>query len=212
MLALIFGIIFCFTAQAADPNKAHNHNGVSQRFSDPKPVWLSHTERATLNKGKPVLKQVKGSDDGGRGIAIFDVNASEQIVWSVLTSFTSYPNWIEGLDVCQPYKTAGDNIYVTFGVNTWGYKLTYYVLHDYHPSKGYMTWTLDYSRLSDLSDSSGYWLVYPSPLDPQKTRVEYTVDVRIGGWIPGFIESYLAETGVENATQWVKRESEKRAR
>ena len=56
-----------------------------------------------------------------------------------------------------------------------------------------MTWTLDYSQESDLDDSTGYWLVYPSPADPSKTRVEYTVDLRVSGW-------YLASS----KQQWLK--------
>ena len=74
-----------------------------------------------------------------------------------------------------------------------------------------MSWTLDYGRESDLDDSTGYWLVYPSPLDPQKTRVEYSVVLLIKGWVPGFIQTMLADSGVENATKWVKREAEKKA-
>ena len=96
-----------------------------------------------------------------------------------------------------------------FVISTWGVTVEYYVKHDYQPQKGYMTWTLDYTRESDLGDSTGYWLVYPSPLDPSKTRVEYSVDLRIQGWVPGFIQTMLAESGVEDATKWVKREAEK---
>ena len=68
---------------------------------------------------------------------------------------------------------------------------------------------LDYSKESDLDDSTGYWLIYPSPTDPNKTRVEYSVDIRIKGWVPSFIEDMLADQGLEDATRWVKRESEK---
>ena len=95
MLALIFGLNN-FTAQAADPNKAHNHKG-ERRFTDPAGVAL-HTE-ATLNSGKTCAKAGQGADDGGRGIAIFDVDASEQIVWGVLTSFTS---WLDRWAGCLP--------------------------------------------------------------------------------------------------------------
>jgi hypothetical protein len=81
----------------------------------------------------------------------------------------------------------------------------YYIKHDYQPEKGSMTWTLDYSRKSDLDDSAGYWLVYPSPVDTSKTRVEYSVDLRIAPTIPSFIETILADKGIKNATKWVKK-------
>ena len=150
--------------------------------------------------------------NGGRGIAVFDVNASEAVVWDVITSFSSYPKWIDELSQAKTYKTSGQNIYVDFVISSYGINVQYYINHFYNPSKGYMTWQLDYSRESDLDDSTGYWLVYPSPLDSSKTRVEYSVDLRISGWVPGFVQTMLAESGLENASQWVKREAEKRAK
>lgn len=195
-------------AHAANPNAPHGHNGVAQKFTNPTKVALSESELATLTSGKPVLKQVK-SGNGGRGIAVFDVNATEAQVWQTITSFSKYPKWIDELSKCDEYKRDGEHIYVDFLISTWAMDVQYYVDHTYRPQDGYMTWTLDYSRESDLDDSTGYWLVYPSPLDSTKTRVEYSVDLRIKGWVPDFIQTMLAETGVENATKWVKREAEK---
>ncbi len=196
-------------SMAANPNTAHPHNGVATKFTNPKKATLSASEKMTLSQGKAVLKQVQ-EGNGGRGVAIFDVNASEQDVWSVITSFKNYTSYIDELAKCERYATKGNEILVDFVISSWGFDVQYYVKHDYQPTKGYMTWTLDYTRESDLDDSTGYWLVYPSPLDPNKTRVEYSVDLRIKGWVPGFIQTMLAETGVENATKWVKREAEKR--
>ena len=67
----------------------------------------------------------------------------------------------------------------------------YYVKHRLNREEGYVTWTLDYSRYSDLDDSTGYWYMYPSPDNPGKTRVEYTIDVRISGWVTKFIQTTL---------------------
>ena len=46
------------------------------------------------------------------------------------------------------------------------------------------------------------------PQDTEKTRVEYSVDLRIGPSIPDFIETILADKGIKNASQWVKKVSE----
>lgn len=196
-------------SMAANPNSAHPHTGVATKFTNPQKATLSASEKTTLSQGKAVLKQVQ-EGNGGRGVAIFDVSASEQDVWNVITSFKNYTSYIDELAKCERYGTNSNEILVDFVISSWGFDVQYYVKHDYQPTKGYMTWTLDYTRESDLDDSTGYWLVYPSPLDPNKTRVEYSVDLRIKGWVPGFIQTMLAETGVENATKWVKREAEKR--
>ena len=197
-------------ADAANPNAPHPHTGIATKFTNPSKVTLTEAELATLSAGNPVLKQVQAGS-GGRGIAVFDVSASQTQVWQTITSFSKYPKWIPELSKCEKYSTAGEHIFVDFVISTWGVDVEYYVDHTYRPSQGYMTWTLDYSKESDLDDSTGYWLVYPSPLDPNKTRVEYSVDLRIKGWVPGFIQTMLAESGVEDATKWVKREAEKLA-
>jgi carbon monoxide dehydrogenase subunit G len=209
--ALIWMSLFLGTitnAHAANPNTPHEHKGIAQKFTNPSKISLTSDEQAILKSGKAVVKQVK-SGSGGRGISVFDVNATEAQVWQTITSFSQYPNWIEELSKCEEYKRSGDHIYVDFLISTWVMDVQYYVDHTYRPQDGYMTWTLDYSRQSDLDDSTGYWLVYPSPLDSSKTRVEYSVDLRIKGWVPEFVQTTLAETGVENATKWVKREAEK---
>jgi len=207
-IVLTFLVVFFSTAQAANPNKSHPHNGIANKFHNPDKTSLSTSDEQQLSAGKPVYKQVQ-EGNGGRGIAIFDINASEEEVWNVITSFSQYPKWIDELSKADVYSRDGQHIYVDFLISTWGVEVQYYIDHLYNPSKGYMTWQLDYDRESDLDDSTGYWLVYPSPLDSSKTRVEYSVDLRIKGWVPGFIQTMLAESGVQNATIWVKREAEK---
>lgn len=206
---VLFLFLSIFSAFAANPNTAHPHTGKATKFTNPPKAELTAAEKQTLSIGKAVMKQIK-KESGGRGIAIFDVDATPEVVWSVITSFSSYPKWIDELAKSEKYDTKGEQIYVDFVISTWGVNVQYYVNHTYRPQDGYMTWTLDYTRESDLDDSTGYWLVYPSPLDPTKTRVEYTVDLRVSGWVPGFIQTAMAETGVENATKWVKREAEKK--
>jgi len=205
---MTFLFFFLSTVEAADPNKAHPHSGVAKTFSNPTKAVLNASDKKLLAAGKPVIKQVQ-EGSGGRGIAVFDINASEKAVWDVITNFSSYPQWIDELSKTKTYKKEGQHIFVDFIISTWGVTVQYYIKHYYNPSKGYLTWQLDYSRESDLDDSTGYWLVYPSPLDPSKTRVEYSVVLLIKGWVPGFVQTMLAESGIENATKWVKREAEK---
>ena len=202
------------TTLAADPQKPHPHQGIAQRFESPTKTPLSAEEQATLQKGDAVRKQAR-SGNGGRGIAIMDVSAPAEDVWSVITDFEQYPKWIDQMSASSIYDTSKNSdhteILVDFTLSAMMISVQYYIDHSYHPEQGYLTWTLDYSKHSDLDDSTGYWLVYPSPDDPSKSRVEYSVDLRVSGWIPGFVEDMLANQGLVDATKWVKRESEKRA-
>ena len=205
-LALLF--VASSLGWGADPNSPHGHQGVSERFSDPKPTVLSKEETATLVSGSAVRRQVQGKS-GGRGIAIMDVQAPPEKIWKVILDYSKYPNWIDNLEKTQVYGGSAESGYnVAFDLSVFGMEIIYYIDHDFHPDKGALTWQLDYSRESDIDDSTGYWLVFPAPGRPGFTRVEYSVDLRLKGWVPGIVENMLAKKGLVLATSWVKQQAE----
>ncbi len=207
LLVALFAFSLAFSpARAADPNQPHNNQGlVTPYHGAPPSVTLSADDEAKLASGQQVQKQVQVGS-GGHAVAFMNINAPVSKVWSKITSFTSYPQWVDNVTKCQPYKTDGSLIYVDFGLSVMGIGVEYYIRHDYQPAQGYMTWTLDYSRLSDLDDSVGYWRV--TALSPTVTRVEYSVDIRFKGWIPGFVQEMISTKGLTTATTWVKKQSE----
>ena len=138
-----------------------------------------------------------------------DIAAPPEKIWKVIMDYKGYPNWIDDLESTQVYggdKATGYN--VQFALSVFGIDVVYYIDHDFFPSKGFMTWQLDYSRESDIDDSTGYWLVYPATDHPGHTRLEYSVDLRLKGWVPGIVENMLANKGLTLATSWVKKQSE----
>ena len=197
-------------AQAADAGAAHPHQGKAKKFSNPTPSTLTADETAKLLSGGAVRKQVKYADAGGRGISIMDVSATPDQIWAVILDFGSYPKWIDQLSSCKVLSKSGQHIFVEFQLKVLGMGVQYWIDHTYNKEKGTLTWQLDYSKQSDLDDSTGYWLVYPAPDHPGFTRVEYTVDIRVSGWVPSAIEDMLAKKGLEQATGWVKKQAEAR--
>jgi len=195
-------------ALAADPAKPHPHQGVVSAYtSGPPTVTLTAAEQSTLASGKPVMKQIP-SANGGRGVAVFDVNASRDKVWSVITNYAMYPQWVDNVEKCASYKREGNAVYVDFVLDPVGMTVEYYIKHTFNPQAYWITWTLDYTRSSDLDDSVGYWKL--TEVAPGKTRVEYSAAISITGWVPGFVKSMIEEKGLQNATSWVKVQSEKR--
>lgn len=197
-------------AQAADAGAAHPHQGKAKKFSNPTASTLTADETAKLLAGGAVRKQVKYADAGGRGISIMDVAATPDQIWAVILDFGSYPKWIDQLNSCKVLSKSGQHIFVEFQLKVLGMGVQYWIDHTYNKEKGTLTWQLDYSKQSDLDDSTGYWLVYPAPDHPGFTRVEYTVDIRVSGWVPSAIEDMLAKKGLEQATGWVKKQAEAR--
>jgi uncharacterized membrane protein len=194
-------------ARSADATQPHPHQGVAPKFGVPSPTSVTAEEEAELATGKAVRKQIR-SDSGGRGIAIMDINASSEKVWTVIQDFGSYPGWIDNLKSTEVYSRTGNHLFVAFRLSVLGMSVVYFIDHTVHADQGYMTWQLDYARESDIDDSTGYWLTYAAPGKPGFTRVEYTVDLRLKGWVPGILENLLAKKGLILATSWVKQQSE----
>lgn len=193
-------------ALAADANAPHNNQGIVAAYTGaPAKVTLSAEDEAKLAAGQMVQKQGQ-TGNGGHAVAFMNINATPDKVWSKITSFSSYPSWVDNVTSCTVYKHEGSFYYVDFVLSVMGIGVQYYIKHDYQPSQGYMTWTMDYSRLSDLDDSVGYWRV--TAVSPTVTRVEYSVDIRFKGWIPGFVQDMISTKGLTTATSWVKKQSE----
>ena len=200
--------LFLATAQAADPNAPHPHQGVLNPYPTPPTApALTADEVATLVGGDVVRKQTQG-DSGGRGIAVQDVHASPDVIWGKILDYGNYPTMVDGVIECEQYATGPNDAKVRFKIGAMGTKVEYFIDHEVHTDANWMTWTLDYTRESDLDDSVGYWIIEPLADRPGYSRVYYSVAVQLRGWMPGFIESMIARRGLTQATEWVKRESE----
>jgi hypothetical protein len=206
-------LLFVPLALAGDADEAHPHTGVVPAFSGAPPeLTLTAAEEGTLKSGVAVRKQVRYDDDsGGRGVAVMDVAAPTDIIWSKIGNYSAYPSWIDNLSTCEIYEKDGQDVYVYFKASVVGFPVEWWIKHDFQTAKGYVTWTLDYRRHSDLHDSVGYWRVTELSTDPPLSRIEYSVDLRVSGWVPGAIEDMLANKGLVEATEWVKKQSEKDA-
>lgn len=205
MSALVFLVL---TALAADPSAPHPHSGVVTAYRGaPPPVALSAEDLATLATGKVILKQQQVAS-GGRGVAMMDIAATPAKIWSKITDYARYPKMVDHVAECGNYRVSGEHIYTRFVLSVMGSSVEYFIDHTARPDQGYLTWTLDYSRKSDLDDSVGYWRVTPQSTSPVRTRLEYSVDIRFTGYVPGFVADMISRKGLTDATSWVKRESE----
>lgn len=213
-------ITFLFTVAAFSQEK-HPHSGVVKPYVGPPPnIKLTDKELIQVKNENPVYKQLD-VDGGGRAFAVFRVNAPPKVVWSVLASYPRYPAWIgNGLTKAKIYRpatpqpkntTGGRNIFVEFNMQKFPVNYTYYIKHDFPLNdRNWATWTLDYSRKSELSDSVGSWVVNPLKDNPNVSVVSYSIEVAFFGWVPDFIKNMIRKQGLKDATEWVKLQSEER--
>ena len=196
------------TGIAADAGRPHPHRGVVAPFDGrPEIAPLDDEQRAALARGIAILVTLEG-DEGGRGMAIQDVRASAETVWRRIGAFGEYPRMVPHVEECEIYHAEGDDVRVRFLLSVMSLEYEYYIQHAVRTDEGYVTWTLDYTRESDLDDSVGYWAVSELPDRPGWSRLFYSIDMRTRGWMPGFLRNMIAKRGLKDATAWVKREAE----
>jgi hypothetical protein len=70
-----------------------------------------------------------------------------------------------------------------------------------------MTWTLDYDKTSDMDDVAGHWHLEETKTG--QTRVFYACDIKLKGIVPGPVLNIISKSALQQATAWVKKESEK---
>jgi hypothetical protein len=207
-LWLLAGLAWGGSLQAADPASPHPHQGSIEAFTGkPDRPDLGEEKLAALARGEAILTTTEESQ-GWRGVAIQDIQATPDVIWNRIAAFREYPRMVDHVEQSEPYLEDGNDLRVRFVLRVIGFRYEYYIRHDFRPDQGYMTWTLDYSRQSDLDDSVGYWVVEDLPKRPGFSRLYYSIDMRTRSWMPGFLRTMIARQGLEDATGWVKKEAE----
>lgn len=213
---------FCSVAievRAADPNKPHPNRGVNPPFKAGAPdIKLSQADLDTIARGKTIQRQMINKEtNSGTALAILDVAAPVSVVLERIVDFKAYPKMVSGVNECSNYREVthrnGTQTLLTHMVIKAAFlKFTGYFHHTYYPKLNSVTWTLDYDRTSDFTDSVGYWYVAPHPERPATdSRVFYSVNLLPGEMVPGFVVDILQKQALNQATAWVKLEAEKRA-
>lgn len=208
----VFALMWAFSpsAMASDPNTPHEHQGILPSFSGAPPVVeIARQEMVQLMNGETVMKQVD-QGAGGQAVAIFWVHATPDQVMDVVLDFSQYSNWIDSLNESVTYVGSDCSPCVRMKTSVLGFGVEWYNRHQQNREEGWITWTLDYSRNSDLDDSVGFWRFTPVSRDGW-TQVVYSIDVQLKGWVPGIVRRMLVSSGLEDATTWVKEQSEARA-
>lgn len=189
-------------------SESHPHTGKVKPFKSGDPgVKINSKASAVLQQGKPYQTQIKdGSGKGGRGLVVQDVDAPTDVVWDRILDFDKYDKMVPKTYESQTYKSLSKGkmkeIWVRMKVGFPVYKITFYVHHWYEPSKNSMTWTLDYSKKSEIDDSCGYWYVVPHPDDPKhRTRVYYSVEVAMFPWVPKMLTDFMSKQALTDAVR-----------
>jgi len=98
-----------------------------------------------------------------------------------------------------------ETIKSTYDISALHLRFNYHVKHIYDPAQRCMVFRLDYDKKSDIDDSVGYWYVQSRGFD--KSRVFYSCECKLRGWVPPPVVNILTKEALKKATTWVSRES-----
>ena len=172
----------------------------------PEDVPLTEEEQQRLYSGKIVIKRFD-TPRAGSGIVFREVNAPPAAVWKIILSFEMYPKWSDNISQCDVVRRQGRIWYVEMLTRFLWVTSKLNFIHRIQRPMGYVTWTLDRSKKSDIRDLVGYWRVSESSQGPNFTRLEYGSQV-ITHNVPDFVVDFLARDTLIEGTEWVKEQAE----
>lgn len=224
LLAFLFTAAFCKGGSFDEP---HPHQGTVTPYEPNAPDFKLNDKAVNMLKAGKMYKTQISEGGKGRGVVVVDINAPTAAVWSRILDFEHYKQMVTGVTYSSNYnvvdykpsrsnKFLSQHIYTRMKIGFSMVTLEYFVKHSYHPKRNILTWTLDYDKSSDLDDSAGYWFVIPHPDDTggenTRSRVYYSADANFPTWLPTFVQNFVSNKALGDATSWLKRESEKMAK
>jgi hypothetical protein len=178
---------------------------------------LYHSVTQTIFPHSHSIQTQIQSGTSGRGLVIQDIQAPTSIVWKKILDFDHYSQMVpktlesKNYNIVQLKPSKNDPSQIIFTRMKIGFSiihLEFFIKHLYYPALHSLTWTLDYSKKSDLDDSVGFWYVIPHPHHKTWSRVYYSVQVSLYDWVPKFVVDFMSTKALTDATTWVKKFSE----
>lgn len=195
------------TLAVAASLEPHPHRGIFPPVTaDPGPVALTPEQAARLEDGK-LVQQMKESDEGGWGTSVQLVRAPPETIWDTILAYDRYEDRVPNVKSCEVYKREGDTLYVAMQSGIPGVTFTIYSRNVVRRAEGWMAWTLDYDRTSDVHDMVGHWRVTEVSKSPPVSRLDYSTRMQVKG-APGFVVRSLTKSSLESGTAWVKEHAE----
>lgn len=219
-VAFLCASLLTTCCDSASFDKPHRHQGLVPPYEAKAPdINLDQKALSTLKAGKLYKTQI-GEAGKGRGVVIVDIHAPTTTVWSRILDHENYSKMVKGVTHSSNYevidhtpsrsnKYLSKSIYTRMKIGFAMVTLEYFVKHSYHPKLNVLTWTLDYSKNSDLEDTVGYWYLLSHPEKGDEwTRVFYSVDAAFPSWLPKLVQNFVSNKALGDATSWLSRESE----
>ena len=194
-------------------DRPHVHQG---RLTPFKPTDSLETQKLddaalqTLQNGQPYQTTLHGNK-----LVVQDIAAPPKVVMDHILDYDRYvgrvPQMLESelYDKKSNGDKKGDTYFARLKTGMRGFSMEFFVKAIHHPAHNSVTWTLDYSKRSEIDDACGHWKVLPLP--GNKSRIYYTVNLALGPSISKWVGDFVNKKAATDATAWVKKHSEQYA-
>lgn len=179
----------------------------------PMSVELTTAQEDKLNRGNAVIFRTQVGSTS-RGVIVLDVKATGPVCMEQILDFPKYSRMVSNIKNVDVYdhtqlQNGTTKTAAKFSVGSMGISFDYCILLTHEPKYDTVTWTLDYTRRSSyVEDNVGHWQVMPHPTKRGWTRLLYSTQLKLFGWIPEIFMNVLNNGALMEATSWVKREAE----
>jgi hypothetical protein len=145
-------------------------------------------------------------EGGGSGVAVQRIGAAPAQVWAVILDHDRYDERVSTVRSATAYRREGERFWLDMQSSILGFKTALYTINTVHRDQGWMAWSLDRDRTSDVEDLVGYWLIVA---EGAGTRLEHGTTLALRG-VPDFVARYLTREALLDGTAWVKAAAEGR--
>ena len=153
----------------------------------------TESEWTQLQAGQVVTSPLPDLDPPG-ALAFVEIQATPDQVWAALNDPEETVEGTPSVTACTRYKleqtATGQSIGLHYVLSVAWTEIEYLVLRDLRPAEGWMTWTLDPDKDSDLVHTSGTYRVLPGR-SPDHQLLVYVSQVDSGRRVPAAISNFL---------------------
>ena len=170
---------------------------------------LDSSEECDVEAGKLVFRPYRNDSGINRGVAVQLVRASSEHVWQTVLDFERYPIMVDDVCAARVYERSPDgDIKVAVSIGYGPVRFTTCLHHKYAPELSQLTWALDASAPASFKHNEGFWVVRPH--GPSSCVVYYSIAVEVNGWVPSWVNGFVAKAGLPRAVAWLKKHAERR--
>lgn len=161
---------------------------------------FSESEWLALEDGEVLSRQEAGARDdadlsGGTRADSLIARPPAQ-VWSVLTDFERWPDFMPLIEKTQVAKRDGSRLWIAQQFKVMFVSMGHTTIYELDSRDGRLSWQLDTEAPHDIAASEGAWQLVPVA-DGRETLVRYTAQMRAGRGVPEFVETWLRGRSLE---------------